>query len=371
MNRTAAVLIALACVLFGVSAAGAGAGASTSTLRDAVMVSATTGWALTDTTLIRTTDGGRRWSDRTPPGLHGRLLQVGVGSSPFAFRGPRDGWLAVSSPGRVRVFRTADGGVHWRSATVSPSKAAGLSASDIALMLALDFVNGRDGWLLTSAGGAAAGSQDVELYRTVDGGASWTLLSANTQQHPTAGGIPTIGIKTGVVFVSPTRGFVTGYHGQVPGFAVYASADGGHSWRPLRLPLPHSYPASSAFPLTFPPTFAGASGALPTVWPNRRSVIFYLTGDDGFHWRPTAPLHTPGGNVPRGWSFPDATHGFVVTDTSFCTTTDAGRSWRCSLLPASRRDVTRLQFVSDRLGFELIHGRLFTTTDAGTSWRPT
>lgn len=171
MNRSAAVLIALACVLFGVSAAGAGAGASTSTLRDAVMVSATTGWALTDTTLIRTTDGGRRWSDRTPPGLHGSLLQVGVGSSPVAFRGPRDGWLAVSSPGRVRVFRTADGGVRWRSATVSPSKAAGLSASDIALMLALDFVNGREGWLLTSAVGAAAGSQDVELYRTVDGGA--------------------------------------------------------------------------------------------------------------------------------------------------------------------------------------------------------
>jgi photosystem II stability/assembly factor-like uncharacterized protein len=237
--KTAAVLTALACALSGLAAAGAGASASTSTLRDAVMVSATTGWALTDTTLLRTTDGGRRWTDRTPTGLHEPLLDVGIGSWPFAFRGPLDGWLAVSSPGRVRVFRTADGGVHWRTVAVSPSAAAGLSSSDVSLVLALDFANDRDGWLLTSAGGAAAGSQDVELYRTIDGGQSWTLLSANTQQHAVPRGIPTIGIKTGVVFASRTRGLVTGYHGQVPGFAVYASADGGRSWRPLRLPLPH------------------------------------------------------------------------------------------------------------------------------------
>jgi len=368
--RAAAALAALAFLLFGPAHAGARAGAASTALADVDMVNETTGWALTENALLRTTDGGRRWVDRTPPGLHTRVLDVGVGSTPFAFRGALDGWLAVSLPGRVRVFRTVDGGARWRSAVVSPSKAAGLSSSDVALVLALDFVNGRNGWLLTSAGGAAAGSQDVELYRTSDGGSSWTLLSANTQQHAAAGGIPTIGIKTGIVFASPTRGLVTGYHGQVPGFAVYASADGGRSWRQLALPLPHGYSASGAFPLTFPPTFTGASGVLPTVWPSQRSVVFYRTGDSGARWRPTTPLHTPGGNVPRGWSFPDANHGFVVTDTSFCTTTNAAHSWQCVPLPASRRDVTRLQFLTDRLGFELVHGRLFATTNAGITWRP-
>jgi photosystem II stability/assembly factor-like uncharacterized protein len=368
--KTAAVLVTLAFLLFGPAAAGARTGAASTALADVDMVNTTIGWALTENALLRTTDGGRHWVDRTPPGLHTRVLEVGVDSVPVAFRGPLDGWLAVSVPGRVRVFRTADGGARWRSAIVSPSKAAALPSSDVALVLALDFVNGRDGWLLTSAGGAAAGSQDVELYRTGDGGSSWTLLSANTQQHAARGGIPTIGIKTGIVFATPTRGLVTGYHGQVPGFGVYASADGGRRWRPLALPLPHGYPASSAFPLTFPPSFAGASGVLPTVWPNRRSIVFYRTGDRGARWQPTTPLHSPGGNVPRGWSFPDATHGFVATDTSFCTTTDAAHSWHCVPLPASRRDVTRVQFLTGRLGFELIRGRLFATTDAGINWRP-
>jgi len=368
--RTAAVLAALACLLLGPAAAGGGANLAAPALQDVDMVSATTGWALTETALLRTTDGGRTWVDRTPPGLHARLLEVGVGSVPYGFRGRLEGWLAVSLPGRVRVFRTADGGMQWRSAVITPSRAAGLSSSDLALVFALDFVNGRDGALLASAGGAAAGSQDVELYRTVDGGGSWTLLSAVTQQHPAPHGIPTIGIKTGVVFANPLRGFVTGYHGQVPGFAVYTTADGGRSWRPTRLPLPPGYPASSAFPLTFPPTFTGASGVLPTVWPNRRSVVFYRTGDRGARWWPTTPLHTPSGNVPRGWSFPDATHGFVVTDTSFCTTTNAAHSWHCVPLPASRRDVTHLQFLTDRLGVELVHGRLFATTNAGITWRP-
>jgi photosystem II stability/assembly factor-like uncharacterized protein len=368
--RRAITLATLAAALVLSTAAGAGSGVSSTALAYVEMVSATTGWALTGTRLLRTTDAGRHWVNRTPSGLHTRVLEVGVDSEPFAFRGMRAGWLAVSVPGKVRVFRTTDGGVRWRSATVSPSTAAGLLSSDVSLVLALDFVNDRDGWLLTSAGGAAAGSQDVELYRTIDGGQSWTLLSANTQQHAVPRGIPTIGIKTGIVFASRSSGLVTGYHGQVPGFGVYATADGGRSWRPLRLPLPHGYQANNAFPLTFPPTFTGASGVLPTVWPNRRSIVFYLSADRGAHWRPTTPLHAPGGNVPRGWSFPDPSHGFVIIDTSFCRTSNAARTWRCRPLPAALRDVTGLQFLTDRVGFEFVRGRLFATTDAGTTWRP-
>ena len=336
------------------------------------MTTATAGWAFTAKRVLRTVDGGRSWNDRTPTGLNDTTAELGPGGGPpanVAIIGVASAWLAAASPGAVRIFRTSDAGAHWHTATVTPAAITGLPRTDVPIVLGLDAVDARTGLLLTSNGGAGAGSEDVELYRTRDSGITWTLIAAATQQHPSPGGFPAGGIKTGLGFVSVKRGWLTGYRGSQSGAWLYATDDGGRTWRAATLPTPRRYPTSGQ--LTFPPDFTGRAGVLPTLWPAQRATIFYTTRDGGLHWHPTAPVPSSGGNALRAWSWPNQTHGFAAPSGTLCATTNGGHSWKCRPAPRVLQHIVELQFPTPRLGWALSGTQLFRTADGGITWTPT
>lgn len=336
------------------------------------MVSARAGWAIAHDGLLYTTDAGESWSVRNPPGAEPAGLQAPVAAPPLsnaAFHGTEDAWIAAASAGTVTVFHTADAGAHWSSAAVHPNADAGMEATDTPMVLGLDFPTLSDGWLLTSAGGMGAGSEDVELYRTGDGGTTWTHIAAATQQQPSPTGLPDAGVKTGIGFTGPQQGWVTGYRGSQAGIWLYETGDAGHTWRATTPPTPPGVNAE-ATPQTFPPLFtSGGDGVLPVIWPgNVSTTVFYATADGGNTWRPTTPIKSA--DPMQIWSWPTATNGAAANDTTWCETDNAGQSWQCKPLPAALQGITNLDLFSPQSGWAIADGKLLRISDGGQTWSP-
>ncbi|HEY3504343.1 MAG TPA: oxidoreductase [Actinocatenispora sp.] len=212
--------------------------------------------------VLRTVDGGRRWADVSPAdaaGLefrdveatdarHAVALAIGEGDASriyvtddggahwtlgfrntdpaafydcTAFYDSRHG-LAVSDPvdGRFRILSTSDGGHHWRALPADGMPAAqpgeaGFAASGTCLVTA-----GRTAYL-ASGGGAAA-----RVYRSDDGGLTWTYVDTGVPSSASAGIFslafrdPRHGIAIGGDFADPTT---------APD-ALVRTSDGGRTW---------------------------------------------------------------------------------------------------------------------------------------------
>jgi photosystem II stability/assembly factor-like uncharacterized protein len=166
--------------------------------------------------LLRSTDGGRRWT---------RLSVAGRAVAAVDFRDSRVGYAAVSDPRRTRctgeLFHTTDGGTTWRGL---PASCRGGGAA----YLSVDFLDGRTGF----AGGGATGrdydSSDPSqvTLATVDAGRSWR------EQVSAYNGLRIVGLA----FADPTHGWAATQDAcklgstKPCGRDVLTTRDGGRSW---------------------------------------------------------------------------------------------------------------------------------------------
>lgn len=114
--------------------------------------------------VLRSDDGGLNWTDRTPPGAAGQscnaiAVDPGDPDEVFAAFGPAFGGGAV--------WASFDGGLTWSNRT------SNLPTNPMNDLLHL-------GGEVFVCGGQAFGSQFVGLYRTVDGGLSWSAQHDGT-----------------------------------------------------------------------------------------------------------------------------------------------------------------------------------------------
>lgn len=103
--------------------------------------------------IYRTDDSGQTW-------IYQGMVQNG---QDVDFDSPTSGWLAADTS----LYHSTDSGVTWSA--LSPS---GIPATES--ILKVDFVDGQYGWALATPD--ASTLSPLHLYRTVDGGASWTQL---------------------------------------------------------------------------------------------------------------------------------------------------------------------------------------------------
>jgi len=324
------------------------------------MLDATTGWALTDKLVLRTTDGGSHWQDVTPPHASLNAANIAVLDASTA-------WVAMPQLGgsTIQVFHTANAGQTWQETTVNVN-----ASTDGAQ---ITFINANDGWMLVGLG-AGAGSEAVAVYRTTDGGVTWANVSStNPPNNVTPNSLPLGGDKNGLSFLTSSTGWATGTEpSNTPWF--YVTHDGGQTWQRQPLQLPPNQ-VSAEFSIT-PPTFFNANdGILPvdgfSVGGQAvQGSDIYVTHDGGATWNSTLLLPINASSA----DFLDVNHGWVTDGSVLYTTSDGGQHWtKIFSVTSNMPKFQHLDFTSSQVGLAIAYTDsgamvLLKTTNGGHTW---
>lgn len=235
------------------------------------------------------------------------------------------------------IFFSNDLGVNWESQ---------LSDTSVSLNTVF-FLDGMNGW--------AAGWNSVNegvVLQTTNGGEVWEEISE--------AGLPEISV---VFFTDPEKGWAV----MSPGY-VYKTLDGGMSWT---FQFPDIWSSSLVRDIFFPaPDLGWAVGISYTV-PVPKSFILH-TSDGGESWEPQEDNSWGGFN---GVHFTDPQHSCAVGNTGSITCTpDGGNNWVVISGAYCRPTLHDIFFINDQVGWaaggQLYPGTtiLANTLDGGASW---
>lgn len=319
--------------------------------------SRSTWWAVMEPTVtarsfvFRTVTSGRTWKDVSP-------TTAALASSYFL--GSEYGWaeVHVTNGSAPPLFVTRNGGRSWRELARIPSQCT------------LDFVDPEHGWCTVL--GAAAGSEGVQLYRTTDGGTSWTLVSDTslTSVNSTPGTLPG-GCDKVLTFISVQVGFASfACNGGTA--ALYKTSDGGSSWQALPPPKPLSSVQGEYGEYLGVPTVHGSDIALSVSFGKSGETQIATSSDGGATW---AVHGVPGSAQHWDADIIDQRDWTLSNGKTLMATENEGRSWRMSKPKISLQDPTsfplNLLFLSPRVGWVVPGpngGRLWSTNDGGQRW---
>jgi photosystem II stability/assembly factor-like uncharacterized protein len=318
------------------------------------MVDTKNGWALTASSILKTTDGGLHWNDVTP---------ANAGLNPSArgqFMNTQDAWIAIGpanqqeGPG-IAMLRTTDGGLSWQRSVINDPVGARVDVPH--------FLNVQQGWLETSST-PGAGSAKSDIWHSTDGGQTWTKLSSNKSFS----GLD-LGYVTGISFRDAQIGIATGNLGAggdntVPSVAL--TQNGGQTWQTTSLPhLLGGYvnPMNTSQPPVFfgnvvvlPVTITGQSGPL---------LVLYRSNDGGLSWFQSGEAHIQAANT----YVVDPSHAWA-TDTQsgkLYSTSDGGNHW--FLTSNTAYQLNALSFTDSQNGWGVTSNQLLQTTDGGKTWQ--
>jgi photosystem II stability/assembly factor-like uncharacterized protein len=319
------------------------------------MIDPNNGWAVSETAVLRTIDGGSTWYDATPSGL----ASVGY-SAAICFLDAYTAWIVTPDSNLTRGFLhgTQNGGESWTSVEVDFP--AGY----------LSFPDEINGWALVALG-AAMSHEAVAVFQTGDGGLTWTQSFTNEPNSPgTSDSLPFVGNKTGITSLDATHAWVTGSQPSSNFIYLYMTQDGGSTWTHQEPAFPDGFLGAMA--TTYPPRFFNTTnGVMPTaIYADAVNIVFYTTADAGLTWSPTTP-------VPLNGQVSIATLAdFFVWDgdQSLFASNDAGNTWSQVTPDINLEDtLAGFQFVDMNTGWALSvdsanHHALYRTDDGGTTW---
>ena len=293
------------------------------------MVDARHGWAFGQHLIARTDDGAATFRDVTPDITGSMQL-----SSPDFVDASRAWVMVVELDGSTLLSstleRTEDGGVSWAATPIRP-----------ALDGDVTFFDSSHGWMTTGHEVANHTAVDQKLWRTVDGGKSWSDVFEYTRRLAIEPNVQKGDCTfSAISWTSPTRGLA----GLSCPFdiapAVEVTNDGGSTWTKSVLP---SLPAQAGIALY------SSVGTIP-VLPGGMLATFVArcVGDDGNSCRDYGELNrSRDGGVT--W-----THGALVWGAGDALMADADHAWLPDACP------------TDQCGGPA----LLVTSNGGVSWQP-
>ncbi len=209
-------------------------------------------------TVWRTSDGASTWQKLDTTGVADAQCKERL-----AFVDTQHGFLDAYDPNSPPViYRTADGGRTWAASARLPDPPGFISAQ-AGFTLRPGAVADFGGVLLLSAVGMSNRTEQRYVFRSVDGGATWTFVTS----APDA--------RNELVFLTETRWLQI-----TPPDASRETTDGGRSWHPFTTDYRQAAPVAPQI------AFGDASTGYATV----RGGL-QRTTDGGAHW---TPLRTPG-----------------------------------------------------------------------------
>jgi N-acetyl-anhydromuramyl-L-alanine amidase AmpD/photosystem II stability/assembly factor-like uncharacterized protein len=249
------------------------------------------GYALTGAALALTSDSGSSWRLATPSGLAAADIRA------VHFVDSETGFVVgMTGPERqtVGLWRTTDGGLTWTQSPLSMPTAVDVSAP--ISIAAPDELH----WFVSLSLQQGLGRQGPGvLLASANGGRTWSRSVL-----PGAGAI---------AFTSPTQGWLAPVDG-----GLFHTRDAGSSWRSASVPAPAGF--RSSLRLAELPTFGDTEHAvLPVTFRrgHRAAVSFLTSANGGATWRTAAtttgrPAPAPAGRVAAAVA--DASHWFALPD---------------------------------------------------------
>jgi photosystem II stability/assembly factor-like uncharacterized protein len=319
------------------------------------------GWAVTETQIARTKDGGITWYDVTPPDMAATEYSLEI-----FFLDQDHAWVQKPDfenfPNHGFLFRTSDGGRTWMTSATPFSDGE------------ISFLDEDNGWMLANLG-AGAGSNAVAIYQTANGGVHWELKYINDPNHPDAkDSLPLGGLKTGITARNMQTVWVGGVTYAPGTLYLYRSNDGGSNWSQIILELPPSAENSELSIDTDQMQFVTANDGFLAVHMagDSTQTAIYVTRDAGDTWTLTPTL------IPNDGSFDflSAQEAVIYNGEQFYVTRDAARTWSI-ILPdiIFGESFATIDFVNVSSGWVITidlanHHSLYRTTDGGAMWSP-
>ena len=310
-------------------------------------------FALAGGSLLKTADGGKSWT-KVPFGVKN------FHPVKMAFTDAKTGWAAgVSAKGDVlSVLHTADGGGTWSLQFRKKYDGGGAGC------LGVDFLNGKEGWFLTS--GRDTGTSD--LYHTVNGGSVWKRAGTMRGIRPYAEGLCFLDSRTGWIPFDCGAGPLDG--------GLACSRDGGKTF--------HFFGETSGNDAETRKIRNAGEIVFRTAklgWAVGHKLDYgsYLlrTQDGGSTWKQVYPKPGPIVDISFVNNGTGYGMGKLSDPNALLKTEDGGRSWRTVRSFAGKYIVKNLSFISEAEGWVLavpvssVDGTaaVLKTEDGGKAWQ--
>ncbi|MFJ3492572.1 WD40/YVTN/BNR-like repeat-containing protein [Streptomyces sp. NPDC086091] len=258
-------------------------------------------------TVLRTTDGGRRWRTVSPPGAEGLEFR-----DIEAFDARRAVVLAIGEGEASRVYRTDDGGTTWTESFRNTDPRAFYDC--------LAFFDRRHGLAMSDPVDGR-----FRVLSTADGGRSWRVLPDTGMPAALPGEAGFAASGQCLVTSGARDAWIA--TGGADHARVLHSADRGRTWTVTGAPIPAGDPARGVFGLAFRDRAHGLAvgGDYRADQPSPRAAA--RTTDGGRAWR-TAATPPPAYRSGVAWLPHSRAAALAVGPTGTDVTTDAGRTWR-------------------------------------------
>jgi photosystem II stability/assembly factor-like uncharacterized protein len=236
-------------------------------------------------------------------------------------------------------------------------------------------VNEQNGWMLADLG-MGAGSNAVAVFQTTDAGATWEQTYTNDPNQENArDSLPLGGIKSGLVPLDMNTAWVSGVIYAPGEVYLYRTDDGGRSWTQVALTLPDG---AQNFELGIDADqqeFVSETDGFIAMRMSGESTqtAMYVTNDSGDSWTLMPMILSGAGET----EFLSAQEVVMYDGEQFYVTHDAARTW-VTVAPdiVFGETFANMEFVNTLSGWVITldpttnHRSLYRTSDGGATWFP-
>jgi gliding motility-associated-like protein len=272
--------------------------------------------------ITRTLDGGNTWLDNNRPDFSNGVSITGL-----------------SYPRVTKAYFTVNNGFVYRSDNANALQAAFVidpvySNTNYQMNDVVAIGNDTAYVLGYSAFSVPAANRKSTLFRTYNNGATWQAIDIAVTTTTPAFTAPTL---SQLAFPSRLVGYAAGSRN-----GIYKTVDGGSTWTNI-----NPFPAINQFPPGFPNTAIiyteimavdnNTVFAVGNMFTNTGIKRVYKTIDGGANWidiTGSIPAQLPVGNI-TGVTFHDANNGYVIIGSVLFKTNDGGANWVMDISPTS------------------------------------